>query len=133
MSGLENVKILFFIKRTKLLKNGEAPIFVRITINKERSEFAAKKSLKPKYWSDVQQKAKKTAPEAEEINEALNKTKKRLLSIIDYLSYEEEPVTSRLVQERFLGVRTKTFSIILPNIPIRPIKQNLVFMELVFQ
>ena len=43
MSGLENVKILFFIKRTKLLKNGEAPIFVRITINKERSEFAAKK------------------------------------------------------------------------------------------
>ena len=107
MSGLENVKILFLIKRTKLLKNGEAPIFVRITINKERSEFTAKKRLKPKYWSDAQQKAKKTAPEAEEIFEALNRTKKRLLSIIDYLSYEEEPVTPRLVQARFLGKKNK--------------------------
>ncbi|PWD98230.1 site-specific integrase [Marinilabilia rubra] len=112
MSGLENVKILFFIKRTKLLKNGEAPIFVRITINKERTEFAAKKSLKPKYWSDAQQKAKNTAPEAEEINEALNRTKKRLLSIIDYLSYEEEPVTPRLVQERFLGKKEQRRTIL---------------------
>ncbi len=34
MSGQENTTILFFIKRTKLLKNGEAPIFIRITINK---------------------------------------------------------------------------------------------------
>ncbi|WP_010661904.1 site-specific integrase [Marinilabilia salmonicolor] len=112
MSGLKNVKILFFIKRTKLLKNGEAPIFVRITINKERTEFAAKKSLKPKYWSDVQEKVKRTAPNAEEINEALNKTKKRLLSIIDYLSYEEEPVTPRLVQERFLGKKEQRRTIL---------------------
>ncbi|MGQ1786319.1 hypothetical protein [Saccharicrinis sp. GN24d3] len=34
MSGLETIKINFFIKKTKLLKNGEAPIFVRIIINK---------------------------------------------------------------------------------------------------
>jgi hypothetical protein len=78
MSGLKNVKILFFIKRTKLLKNGEAPIFVRITINKERTEFAAKKSLKPKYWSEVQEKAKRTAPDSEDINETLNKKKKNV-------------------------------------------------------
>jgi|SRR5690554_1241097 len=43
MSGQENIKILFFIKRTKPLRNGEAPIFVRITLNKERAEFAVKK------------------------------------------------------------------------------------------
>lgn len=112
MSGLKNVKILFFIKRTKLLKNGEAPIFVRITINKERTEFAAKTSLKPKYWSEVQEKVKRTAPDAEEINETLTQIKKRLLSIIDYLSYEEEPVTPRLVQERFLGKKEQRRTIL---------------------
>ena len=64
MSGLEHVRILFCIKRTKLLRNGEAPIFVRITINQEHTEFAAKRSVKPKHWSDIQQRAKKNAPEA---------------------------------------------------------------------
>ena len=51
MSGLETIKINFFIKKTKLLKNGEAPIFVRIIINKERDEYALKKSILPKQMS----------------------------------------------------------------------------------
>lgn len=30
--------VLFFIKKTKLLKNGEAPICMRITVNSKRAE-----------------------------------------------------------------------------------------------
>ncbi len=43
-----NLKTLCFIKKTKLLKNGEAPIFIRITIGGERGEFGIKRSLSPK-------------------------------------------------------------------------------------
>lgn len=112
MSGLENVKILFFVKRTKLLKNGEAPIFVRITINQERTEFAAKKSIKPKYWSDIQQKAKKNAPETESINAALEHFKKRIASIMEYLAYEEVEITPRLLQEKLLGKKEQKRTIL---------------------
>ncbi len=37
--------IIFFIKRTELLKNGEAPIFMRITIESIRSEASINKSI----------------------------------------------------------------------------------------
>ena len=29
----ESMKVLFFIRKSKLLKNGEAPIFLRVTVN----------------------------------------------------------------------------------------------------
>ncbi len=35
--------ILFYVKRTKLLKNGEAPIFMRITVDSVREEIAIKR------------------------------------------------------------------------------------------
>ena len=38
--------ILFFIKKTKLLKNGEAPICLRITVNGKRAEVQIKRSWK---------------------------------------------------------------------------------------
>jgi hypothetical protein len=39
--------ILFFIKRSKLLKTGEALIYLRITSNGENAEISLKRSIKP--------------------------------------------------------------------------------------
>jgi hypothetical protein len=55
---------------------------------------------------------KKNAPEAKNTNTALAKINKRLLSIIDYLSYEEDPISARLVQERFLGKKEQRRTIL---------------------
>ena len=38
--------ILFFIKRSKLLKTGEAPVYLRITSNGDSSEISIKRSIK---------------------------------------------------------------------------------------
>ena len=37
--------VLFFLKKSKLLKNGEAPICMRITINGKRAEVQIKRSI----------------------------------------------------------------------------------------
>jgi len=39
LNGLQNLKINCFIKKTKLFKNGEATIFIRIIIGKKGDEF----------------------------------------------------------------------------------------------
>ena len=44
------VSILFFIKRKKLLKDGTAPIYIRVTVYKLSSEFATGKSVNPSHW-----------------------------------------------------------------------------------
>jgi hypothetical protein len=36
--------VLFFLKKNQLLKNGEAPVSMRITVNGQREEVRTKKS-----------------------------------------------------------------------------------------
>ncbi len=43
--------ILFFIKKSKLLKNGEAPICLRITINGQHAEVQIKRSVEVSLWN----------------------------------------------------------------------------------
>ena len=43
--------ILFFIKKSKLLKNGEAPICMRITVNGQRAEIQIKRSVDISKWN----------------------------------------------------------------------------------
>ena len=37
--------VLFYIKRQKLLKNGEAPVCMRITVDKRKAEIVIKRSV----------------------------------------------------------------------------------------
>lgn len=103
MSGQENTWILFFIKRTKLLKNGEAPIFVRITVNKERAEFGLKKSVLPKLWDESNQRVKGKAQSALNINSSIEGILKKVEAINAYMSMEGEVVTARLLKEKLVG------------------------------
>jgi hypothetical protein len=49
--------IMFFIKRTKLHKNNEAPIIMRITVNGERSEMTIQRSIDPEQWNSTKCKS----------------------------------------------------------------------------
>lgn len=39
------LSVLFIIKKAKLLKNGEAPVCMRITVNKRVAEVMIKRSI----------------------------------------------------------------------------------------
>jgi hypothetical protein len=43
--------VLFYIKKAKLLKNGEAPICLRITVNGKRAEIQIKRSVEIDKWN----------------------------------------------------------------------------------
>ncbi len=40
----------FYVKEAKKDKNGEAPIYLRITINGERAEISTDRTINPEYW-----------------------------------------------------------------------------------
>ena len=44
--------VLFFIKKSKLLKNGEAPICMRITVNSKRAEVQVKRRAQSETLGD---------------------------------------------------------------------------------
>ena len=62
------MNILFFILKTKLLKNGEAPILMRITIDGQYEETRIQGSISPKLWDSSKGCRKGKDRETKELN-----------------------------------------------------------------
>ncbi len=103
MSGLETIKINFFIKKTKLLKNGEAPIFVRIIINKERDEYGLKQSILPKQWNESKQFVKGNSDQAEKINQHIELHRTKIQSYFNFMTMDNQPINPRILKEKMVG------------------------------
>ena len=52
----ESMKVLFFIRKSRLKKNGEAPIFLRVTI--QLDEIRIQRSVPLKLWDNVKERSK---------------------------------------------------------------------------
>jgi hypothetical protein len=84
--------ILFYLKRSKLNKKGEAPIYIRITINGERSETSIKRSIDPARWNS----AKGMARSLSEVEKDLNQYLKQIIHQV-YLKQQEIEGKNRIV------------------------------------
>lgn len=112
MSETENLKTLCFVKKTKLLKNGEAPIFIRVTLGHDRAEFGIKKSVLPKLWDDTAQRVKKTSPTSSEINTMLDNYLLNIKSIVDYLKFTQDIISPQEIINKIHGKKEQRRTIL---------------------
>ena len=73
--------VLFFLKKSKLLKNGEAPICMRITINGKRAEVQIKRSIDVTKWNTQKECAIGREKKYQEINHYLDTIRTKILQI----------------------------------------------------
>ena len=104
--------ILFFIKKSKLLKNGAAPIYLRITINGKRAEISLKRSITPKLWDTVRNKAKGNSTDSKALNEYLNSVRGQLYTYHQDLQESSKIITSKMLTNTFLGIGEKQWSLV---------------------
>ena len=64
--------IMFFIRRTRLRKNLEAPVMMRITVNGERTDIAIQRTILPEQWNSDKGCAKSTTRVGKELNQCLD-------------------------------------------------------------
>lgn len=95
--------ILFIARKHKLLKNNEAPIYVRITVNGKAVELATKRSVPPEEWDVNKNCSKRKTRDAKELNDFLDQTKHKLFQIQKDLDYEGREVNVESIKNRFLG------------------------------
>lgn len=93
-------KVLFYLKRSSLLRNGNAPIMGRITINGSRSQFATRLSLPPAAWDVAQNRAIGRTAEILFVNRELDAMRLRIEQCYETLRREAVPVTPPLLRKR---------------------------------
>lgn len=94
---------LFYIKRSKLLKNGEAPIYLRITVNGKSGELSLKRSIEPSKWDTRKSKAKGRGENEQEINEYIKSIKGLVYTYQKQLQEEGKKVTANSIIDLLSG------------------------------
>ena len=98
-----NLSVLFYIKRQKLLKNGEAPICMRITVNGSYVEIMIKRSILVSQWSQSREGSKSKDRNAAELNYYINSIRSRIMQIHQELNIDGKIVTAAAIRDRFNG------------------------------
>ena len=99
----DSFNVLFFIKKAKLLKNGEASVCMRITVNGARVENNIRKSIDPASWNQAKECARGKSRKACDLNAYIENAKIKLHQIFNELEEQQQPITARLLQEKFFG------------------------------
>ena len=99
----DSFNVLFFIKKTKLLKNGEASVCMRITVNGARVETNIRKSIDPSLWSQAKESARGKRRKSCDLNAYIENARIKLHQIFCELEEQNQPITARLLQEIFFG------------------------------
>ncbi|MBL4560585.1 MAG: phage integrase SAM-like domain-containing protein [Labilibaculum sp.] len=86
----QTTSILFFARKTTQLKNGESPIFVRITIDGQRLDISLKRSIDSILWDANKGKCKGNSLRTKENNRYIHYMEEKLLKIINDLEIQEE-------------------------------------------
>ena len=95
--------ILFFIRRTRLLKNGEAPIGLRITVNGQRAEMQIKRSVAEERWNASKGCVTGKDRKALELNQYLESVRTKIYQIHRELLQDDKPVTAFTMIQKFNG------------------------------
>ena len=95
--------LLFYIRRTKLNKAGEAPIFMRITVNGQRADASVKRFVVPRLWNTAKGKAIENGRGCRELNLYLDAISANVLRIQREMELEGAPISAHSVFNRYLG------------------------------
>mgnify|MGYP005864485061 CR=1 FL=1 len=97
------LSVLFIIKKAKLLKNGEAPICMRITVNKRVAEVMIKRSIPVDLWNQKKECSKGKDRIATELNHYINTVRAKVLQIHRELEIDNKPITADIIKDCFYG------------------------------
>lgn len=103
MRSKDSFRVAFFLRRN-VLKNGESPVFMRITVNGQRAENNIQKSILPSLWDQSKERAKGTGRIAVDLNRFIEEARIKVHQIVTELQQNNEPVNALVVQQRFYGI-----------------------------
>ena len=96
-------KVLFFINRSRIQKNGEVPIWMRITVSGKRENIQVKRTVNPALWDSGRQCVRGNNRVSSDLNLFLETERLKVFRIYRQMELEEETITAGIIKSRFTG------------------------------
>ncbi|MBS1684415.1 MAG: site-specific integrase [Bacteroidetes bacterium] len=100
----KSMGILFYLRKDKPNKNGEVPIYVRITVDGKRSAASVNRYIAEERWNALAGKAKGTSDDIKKLNRHLDIVKKSILEHQGDMLERDKTITAETLKNAFLGI-----------------------------
>ena len=100
-------KILFYLRKNYVNKEGKASIMIRITVNGEMSQFSSKLDVEPRLWDTKLGRLSGNGTKARQVNNMLDDIRTALNNHYRYIESRDSFVTAEKVRNAFLGYEVK--------------------------
>lgn len=100
---MDHPTITFYIKKSKATKAGNAPVYVRITINGKRAEASINRKVSVALWNSEGNCMLGNSSEAFTLNRQVSKIRNDIYSHYNRLSDHGDYVTAMQLRDAFLG------------------------------
>jgi site-specific recombinase XerD len=107
-----NFSLLFYMKKPKNCQKGVAPIYIRITVNGNRSEVTTGRSCAPSRWNARAGRAIGTKEEFKSLNTYLDQLQIKMYDAHAQLMAADETITAESIRNRFQGKVEKPITLI---------------------
>ena len=104
---MENIKILFIIRRNKINQQGLCPLQCRLTYNEDRKPFSTGLFVNPLYWDNKTQKAKPPNDENNFINAELSLIKNKINQAFLFLQVQGLEFDVEDIYKQYKGESTQ--------------------------
>ncbi len=98
----ETFNVLTFLKKSRILKNGNYPIAVRITVNAQPVEISLHRDIHTSAWNQQKGLAKGKDKESTKLNDHIRTVQSRIYEIYNSLVAANEIVTSQRIKDKYL-------------------------------
>lgn len=95
--------LLFYVKKGKILANGTAPIYLRITIDGKRKEITTKRHIEPVKWNPIAQKANGNTEEIKALNSYLKTLEQEVFDTQHTILKDKAFVTTEVLKNKLQG------------------------------
>ena len=100
--SIPNYIIYLYLRKERPNKDGKLPVYVRLTLHKERMQYPIGQYVNPDFWDDKQQKAVKTN-EASTINSVLTTARAEIDQIISHLYISKAEISLENIRKMLKG------------------------------
>ncbi|MGZ2369471.1 site-specific integrase [Ancylomarina sp. YFZ004] len=104
MNTFSTLNVSFLIRKNRSNKLGQAPIYIRFSINNERVEISTGRSINPQDWDSKLNKAITKKKGAGQLNKFLDVLKNTIYDHHTEMVKNGELISARKLKARFLGI-----------------------------
>lgn len=95
------LKVMFYIKRKALSRNGKAPIMMRMTLHGQRAQLSTQLSVAPSEWCSVRNRAMGRTPEVLQLNSRLEQLQGDVMACYERLKGQCREVTAIQLRDSY--------------------------------